>query len=889
MNRIFVALGVAAAFAAALVLVPAGPAGAAAPPQDVLRATLDNGLRVVVVRDPVGPVVTTEMNYLVGSVECPPGFPGLAHAQEHMLFRGSPGLSGDQISDISAELGGAVNADTRPTVTQYHFTVPADDLDIALRVEATRMRAVNDDPADWERERGAIEQEVSNDDSNPLNSFARALQATAFAGTPYAQDGLGTRGSFDKTTASMLRDFYQSWYGPNNAILVIAGDVDPPAALAQVKSLFASIPRRPTPPRPDVVLRPLHHATVRMEARFPYKVTFISYRLPGYDSPDFLAGQLLIDVLQSKRSAIAALAVKGVALDAEFDQDPPLPKASLATLVALARPDADDAPMIDALHRVMDDYATSGVPAELVEAAKKRELVEATEDRSSVPLVAQAWSEALAVGGRASPDDDVNALASVTVDDVNRVAHEYLAPDLAIESVPIAPTRHESSQGGGESVVPSDVAPVALPTWAATKLLSLRAPSTLTAAQSRVLPNGIRLIVQPEPANQSVEIVGDVRNTPEVETPPGQEGIAEVENDLFDYGTTGLDRDQFQAAIDALGADETAGTHFSVKLLSSDFDRGMQLLADAELHPAFPADAFRIVQRRVEGVANGRANSAAYQTHRALDRELYPLFDPVLRETTSNSVLSLSLDDVKRYYAKTFRPDLATIVVIGDVTTDQAYAEVEKWFGDWSAAGGPPAVELPSVPQNDPATSVLSPPGDLQDNVSMSETLDVLRSSDDYYALQLGNELLGGATLASRLYQDLREERGLVYFVGTQLDLGKTRSTFTVRFGCDPGNTSHARAIVRGDLQAMQSSAVSADALQRAKALLLRRIPLRQESQDAIADGLLDDAEAGLPLNEPALAAAHYISLSASDVTRAFARWIRPDGFAQVVVGPYPQ
>src|SRR5580704_17111170 len=105
----------------------------------VLRATLDNGLRVAIVRDPIAPVVTTEMNYLVGSDEAPADFPGMAHAQEHMMFRGSDGLTGDQLTSITAELGGNVNADTRQTVTQYHFTIPASDLDLALRIESSRM------------------------------------------------------------------------------------------------------------------------------------------------------------------------------------------------------------------------------------------------------------------------------------------------------------------------------------------------------------------------------------------------------------------------------------------------------------------------------------------------------------------------------------------------------------------------------------------------------------------------------------------------------------------------------------------------------------------------------------------------------------------------------
>ena len=133
----------------------------------VLRARLDNGLRVVIVRNALAPVVATAVNYLAGSDETPPGFPGTAHAEEHMMFRGSPGLSADQLADIGSVMGGDFNANTREGMTQYLFTVPAEDLDVALHIEALRMRAVLDPPQEWEKERGAIEQEVAQDLSEP--------------------------------------------------------------------------------------------------------------------------------------------------------------------------------------------------------------------------------------------------------------------------------------------------------------------------------------------------------------------------------------------------------------------------------------------------------------------------------------------------------------------------------------------------------------------------------------------------------------------------------------------------------------------------------------------------------------------------------------------------
>src|SRR5262249_29154311 len=185
-----------------------------APASEILRTTLTNGLKVVIVRNRLAPVVTTQMNYLVGSNDAPAGFPGMAHAEEHMMFRGSPGLSAAQLAYLSAAMGGEFDAATQQTVTQYTFTVPAEDLDVALRIEAIRRRAIDDDAA-WGQERGAIEQEVAQDLSNPQYVLYTKLLDALFPGTPYAHDALGTRASFDATTGAMLKTFHDAWYAPN--------------------------------------------------------------------------------------------------------------------------------------------------------------------------------------------------------------------------------------------------------------------------------------------------------------------------------------------------------------------------------------------------------------------------------------------------------------------------------------------------------------------------------------------------------------------------------------------------------------------------------------------------------------------------------------------------
>jgi zinc protease len=176
---------------------------------NVTRATLDNGMRVVVIRNTLAPVVTVEANFMVGGNETPAGFPGMAHAQEHMAFRGCTGMTADQTAAIYAQLGGENNADTQQNITQYYATVPAADLDVALRAQSTCLHGIDDTQAEWAQERGAIEQEVSRDLSNPTYKFVDRMNADMFAGTPYAHDPLGTRPSFDATTGAMLKDFYR--------------------------------------------------------------------------------------------------------------------------------------------------------------------------------------------------------------------------------------------------------------------------------------------------------------------------------------------------------------------------------------------------------------------------------------------------------------------------------------------------------------------------------------------------------------------------------------------------------------------------------------------------------------------------------------------------------
>jgi zinc protease len=859
----------------------------------VLRATLPNGLRVIVVRNPLAPVVAVSVNYLVGSDEAPAGFPGMAHAQEHMMFRGSPGLTADQLADIGSVMGGNFNANTREGLTQYLFTVPAEDLDVALHIEAVRMRAVLDTWQGWDQERGAIEQEVAQDLSEPGYVLYSKIRAAMFAGTPYAHDALGTRPSFEKTTARMLKNFHNTWYAPNNAVLVVAGDVEPQTTLRTIKQLFGDIEPKKLPARQKVSLRPVQPVALSVNTDRPSGTLMLAVRTAGPSSPDFPALEVLSDVLSSRRFDLYGLVPQGKVIDAAFGLDP-LPQAGIAH-ASVSFTAGDDPKAIESdVRAILARVAREGVPADLVDAAKIQERSAAQFQRNSIADLASLWSDAVALYGLQSPDEDLARIEKVTVADVNQVARKYLDLEHAVSGImlPRGSGKPVASRGGGfggqESISLGEAQPTRLPRWAEIGLRHVVVPPSTLHPVVNTLPNGITLIVQTEDVSDTVSVYGHVRNRRETQEPAGQEGIAQVLDQLLPYGSERLDRVAFQQALDAIGATERAGTDFSVQALAEHFDRAVELLADNELNPTLPQHAMTIIKGQVaQGVA-ARNSSSGFLAQHSLHEALFPANDPSLRMATSETVHALTLDAVRSYYRTVFRPDLTTIVVIGKVTPQRARAVIEKYFGGWTATGPKPVTELPPVPPNRANTIAVPDASRVQDSVILAENLGITRSDPDYYPLELGNAMLGGGFYSTRLSIDLRKNSGLVYSVGSALQASRTRSVYFIQYASDPQNVMKAANIVAQEIKAMQTTPASQDELLRAKALLVRQIPLSEAGVDDIARGLLGRSDLGLPLDEPIAAARRYIELDPADVQAAFRKWLRPEDLVRVSEGPTP-
>ena len=865
------------------------PAGAS--PVTVTRATLANGLKVIVVHNPLAPVVSTVLNYEAGSDE--QTVDGEAHALEHMMFRGSASLSSSQLMDTVSLTGGDFDADTENAITQFFFTVPSQYLDIALHLERSRASGLSLAPDQWASERLAITQEVTQDNSSAIYRLFEKMIRRILAGTPYAKNGLGTVYGFaHQVNTNVLRQFYSTWYHPNNAVYVIVGDVDGPSTIAKIRALWGNLPAAKLPAKPAVELKPVTAKVYRDNSDQPYTIVLVGYRLPGYDSPDYAASQILQDVLSSQRSDLFDLTASGKALYTGF-QAQTFRKAAVGLAIGVVPVSVKPETIDQEMRAVIDAYRKNGVPDDLVEAAKRREISQLEFNANSIEDQAFQWSEAVAVQGLSSPDDMENAFARVSTADVNRVLRTYVDNRNAVAAYAVPKNSGAVSAGGGGPGKENNMVPPKthqpLPSWAQNVLKNLSVPPKTLDPTSMTLANGIRLIVQPETITKTVVVSGSIENNPAVQEPAGQRGINDITTALFPFGTTTYDRVAYQAELDKIAASVSAGTDFGVEVLSKDFDRGVQLLADDELHPAFDASSFAIVKGQYLGQMQGEVTSPDYLAEVALSNALYPPGDPYRNFATLQTAQAITLDDVKAWYAAAYRPDLTTIVVIGDTTPDAARAVIEKYFGGWTATGPKPQTEPPAVPANATSQVVVPAQGRVQSSVELVELNDVRRTDPDWAPLQLANTALTGGFYSSILYHDLREVHGYAYSVGSSLRAGKTRSTFSISYACNPQNIIPAEQAVIADLQRVATTPLSQNDLERAKALLLGEVPIQQASYDGVSSLLLRYASQDLPLDQYQIDAQNFLSASAAQVQAAFAKWIRPAGFVRIVTGPGPK
>jgi zinc protease len=276
------------------------------PKVDFTDTTLDNGLRVIIAPDHTAPVVAVSVTYNTGSRNEKPGHTGFAHLFEHMMFEGSANVGKGEHMLLVQNYGGSMNGTTNNDRTNYFEELPRNQLDLALFLESDRMKALNISQANLDNQRNAVQEERRlRVDNQPYGKSSETLESLAYDNFPYHHSVIGSMDDLNAASVNDVKDFFRIYYAPNNAVLVLAGDLDPKEALAKVKKYFGEIPRQAAPPAVDIT-EPAHDKERRASmddqlARLP-QVQAV-YNVPAGNTPDIYALRILANVLSSGRSS----------------------------------------------------------------------------------------------------------------------------------------------------------------------------------------------------------------------------------------------------------------------------------------------------------------------------------------------------------------------------------------------------------------------------------------------------------------------------------------------------------------------------------------------------------------------------------------------------------
>lgn len=878
----------------ALVLLTA-PLGATAQPADegigdrgIFQTRLSNGLQVIVVEDRAAPVVHTSMWYRFGSLYETPGKTGLAHALEHMMFRGTPSLSAGGLDDVVARLGAQMNGETQYDYTSFLFDMPADRLNVALQIEADRMQHLALRPQDWRIEQGAVLNEIDGDESSPFFNLLSRVRAAAYPGLPAGRTPTGVRSDVAHATAADIRRYYEEWYAPDNAALVVAGDVEHQNVFALAQRYFGHIPARKLPAHTAQHPVAATGKVVDAEFPFPFEVLDLAYAVPGDTEPGEPAVSVLSNLIPNQRGPFyQALVETNVALAIEANADTQL-RGGLMHVFIVLNPGHTGAEAQQIFQSTMESALAQGFDPDLVSAAKRQALAERAYDADSIGGYGDLAGYTYGVVRERNSDEDTR-LAALTPQTVLQAARKYLAKPNVVGH--LTPNSHpqngsqKSSAGASDNFSGRAISgPVVEP---ASIRAEIRKPSTVhskLAPTEFTLPNGLRVIVQEKHDRPTVYIAGTIASSPAF-TPAGKEGIARLADAMADFGSDHYDFTQLRKVTDDIGASVDLGQTFSAHGFTQDFETLLNVLADSEEHPAFPERWLSLQQSQIANSISSENNISGVIIDRAYMQRLLAPEDPALRYATADSVSAISRDDLLAYTKKYWRPDLTTIAIVGDVTPEHARRAVEAAFGSWTNDGPKPSTDQPALPAPHIAHAYVGTDAN-QVFVQLGQPA-ISRTNPDYDAFELLNEIIGGSGyFESRLWQELRQKRGLVYSVSSRLKADRDRGDLEILLSASPGNVSPAIALVREQLDTLRTHPVSETDLEEAKIRLVSQALLNEASAGGQLDEISEVASDSLPANYYTTLAARYASITPADIQRVAKAYLRPDRLIEVFSGP---
>jgi predicted Zn-dependent peptidase len=921
---------VSAAFVAASV-VSAVPAAASdpAPVSELVKLvdvpysefTIDNGLRVIVHTDRKAPIIAVSVWYGVGSKHEPKGKTGFAHLFEHLMFNGSENAPGDYFGPLQQVGATDFNGTTWLDRTNYFQNVPTGAIELALFLESDRMGyllgAVTQEKLT--NQIGVVQNEKRQGDNQPYGLVRYAQQENLFPpGHPYHHSTIGSMEDIGNAKLDDVKQWFIDNYGPNNAVLVLAGDIDAATAKPLVEKYFGSI-KRGTPLRE--IKAPLPTLTApKSEVMKDRVATTRIYRMwtaPGLNDREAVALQAagtVLGGLSSSRLDNTLVRDEKIAVRVSADVQP-FQLASIVSISADVKPGVDAALVEKRLDEVIAQFIKEGPSNDELERAKTVAISATIRGLEAVGGFG-GKAVALAEGALYSNDPgffkkDLERWAALKPGAVKASVKKWLSrPVYALRVEPGERTETGAERGGDPGLKVTDVqgpsfykdpslgddllAPLAAIDRSKFPDVGSLAPLDFPAIERAKLSNGMEVVFAQRKAVPVLQVSVEF-DAGFAADPRNALGTHSLMLQLLTEGTQSRNSVQIAEESERLGAFIGTGgsldrTSVSLNALSTNLQPSLDLFADVVRNPKFDAgEVERLRGQQLASIASELNNPNAIAS-----RTLFPLLYgkdhpygvPPSGTGDASVVQALTRDQLAAFHAQWLRPDNGRFFVVGDATLAQVVAALEKSFGDWKA----PAVQLPSksfavVPPKGKSRIVLvDRPKSPQSVIAGAQMLDA-KGRDDLVVLRAANEVFGGSFL-SRINMNLRETKGWSYGVRSAVLNPLESAPFSITAPVQSDRTGDSVKELLSDLQAfLGKKGVTPEELQRTVNGNVRGLPGRFETSGAVLGGLQTIVNYGRSDDYFETLAARYQALKASDLDNAARAKLDPSKILWVIVG----
>ncbi|MDQ3471754.1 MAG: insulinase family protein [Pseudomonadota bacterium] len=868
---------------------------------------LANGLTVLVHTDRKAPVVGVAMWYNVGSKDEPRGKTGFAHLFEHLMFNGSENLTGDFFEYLQQIGATDYNGTTDFDRTNYFQTVPTGALERALFMESDRMGyllgAVTQ--AKLDNQRGVVQNEKRQGDNQPGGLvFYEILENLFPEGHPYRHSPIGSMADLDAASLEDVRNWFRDNYGPNNAVLVLAGDVDTATARPLVEKYFGEIERGPVNEPAAAAIPVLQQSSSSVMKDRVAAVTVSRYwPMPGLLDRQLvtldIGGSVLGGLASSRlnrtlvREEKTAVSVSAGLYSAQ--------RVGIFFAQATVKPGVDPAVVANRLDEIVAQYIAEGPTAEEVARAATREVSNRIQGLEQVggfggKAVTLAQGEVLAGDSNFYRKTLAN-YATVTPAEVRAAMAQWLTkPSFSLRLEPGERPPYEEAKAVAEKLTKA-TDKITVTKKREIPPLGPMQPLDFPDVQHVALANGVQLHYAQRNAVPVTQLALSF-NAGYAADAPAQRGLQNLTMSLLDEGTATRTSQQIAEEEERLGAEIGAGgsadrSTVTMSALSANLAPSLDLLADVVRNPAFaPAEVERVRTQTLTAIAQQLKEPNAMAS-RALPALLYGETHPYATTAIGNeaAVKTVTRDDLLAFQQRWLRSDNLEIFVVSDRPLAEIRAQLDERFGRWQ----PPAVPLAQKQFAQPPARPASPRIVLIDrpqspqSVIIAGQLTPIDPRSDVTALTSANDVIGGSFLA-RINMDLRETKGWSYGVRGSLLLNERAVPYIVSAPVQADRTGDSiTALATNYRQFLTSRGTTAEELARIIANNIQQLPGRFEASDAVLGAMISNDLLSRPDNYHELLADKYRSQTGVSLDAAMRAAIDPSGFVWVVVGDAAQ